>query len=334
MSRLRRVGRDQLIVRRVRKGHGYTYLDTEGNSWPRGELRERALHLGIPPAWTDVRVAPDPAMHIQACGIDAAGRIQYIYHPDWEARRTRKKERQLTLLAQALPRIRRHVHEDLDAPAGSLQLALAIGVALIDRTAMRIGRERYLDARGTRGAGTLFARDLTVEGDTLTLRFPAKSGKIAKYVVKDARLASAVERIKTIPGKRLLMHHTEDGEARAIRTEQLNRYLADLAGARVTAKDFRTLHASALAGEALARMERGETRTARNRQVGAVSRTVADFLCNTPAITRKSYIAPCLFALFEKAKLSEMWAAVRAERHDGLKMREARLAAVLQSVAA
>ncbi len=44
---------------------------------------------------------------------------------------------------------------DLDADAGSKTLALAIGVAMIDRTAMRIGRERYLDARGTRGAGTL-----------------------------------------------------------------------------------------------------------------------------------------------------------------------------------
>ena len=116
--------------------------------WPAGELRDRALHLGIPPAWTDVRIAPEPQMHIQACGVDAAGRVQYIYHPDWEARRTRKKQKQLALLTTALPRIRRKVNEDLDAEAGSKTLALAIGVALIDRTAMRIGRERYLDARG------------------------------------------------------------------------------------------------------------------------------------------------------------------------------------------
>ena len=82
MSRLKSVTRDELIVRRVKRGAGHAYLDTEGKTWPRGELRDRALHLGIPPAWTDVRIAPDPLMHIQACGTDAAGRVQYIYHPD------------------------------------------------------------------------------------------------------------------------------------------------------------------------------------------------------------------------------------------------------------
>ncbi len=328
MPRLKTINRDALVVRRVRHGRGHAYLDAEGNSWPAGELRERALHLGIPPAWTDVRIAPDPLMHIQACGLDAAGRVQYIYHRDWEARRVRRKQRQLALLTTALPRIRRRVNEDLTAETGSKTLALAIGVALIDRTAMRIGRERYLDARGTRGAGTLFTRDVAIAGDTLTLNFPAKSGKLASYTLTDARLADAVRRVKTIPGRRLLMYRDEAGTARAVRTEELNRYLREIAGVRVTAKDFRTLHASALAAETLAKLAPGESASARKRQIAGVTRTVAAFLRNTPAIARQSYIAPCLFALFETAKLSDLWAAA-AERHDGLRVREARLAAVL-----
>ena len=180
MARLKSVKRDDLVVRRVRHGRGHAYFDADGNPWPAGELRERALHLGIPPAWTEVRIAPEPNMHIQACGLDAAGRVQYIYHADWEARRTRKKQKQLALLTSALPRIRRRVGEDLAAETGSRELALAIGVALIDRTAMRIGRERYLDARGTRGAGTLYTRDVSVRGDEITLRFPAKSGPYSR----------------------------------------------------------------------------------------------------------------------------------------------------------
>lgn len=327
--RLKRVSRDDLVVRRVRHGRGHAYLDADGKSWPRGELRERALNLGIPPAWTEVRVAPAPNMHIQACGLDAAGRVQYIYHPDWEARRTAKKQKQLALLTAALPRIRRHVSRDLEAETGSRTLALAIGVALIDRTAMRIGRERYLDARGTRGAGTLYARDVTVKGDEITVGFPAKSGKVAEYTLSDARLAAAIARVKTIPGKRLLMYRDEAGKARSIRSEEMNRYLREIADAPVTAKDFRTLHASALAAEALARIEPGETPTARKRQLAEVTKEVASFLRNTPAITRASYIAPCLFTLFEKAKLSDLWAAV--EGRDGLRVREARLAAVLEA---
>jgi DNA topoisomerase-1 len=328
--RLKRVSRDDLIVRRVRHGRGYAYLDAEGKTWPRGELRERALHLGIPPAWTEVRVAPEPNMHIQACGLDAAGRVQYIYHAEWEAKRTAKKQKQLALLTAALPRIRRSVTRDLEAETGSRTLALAIGVALIDRTAMRIGRERYLDARGTRGAGTLYTRDVKVRGDEITVGFPAKSGKVAEYTLTDARLATAIARVKTIPGKRLLMYRDEDGKARAIRTDEMNRYIREIADAPVTAKDFRTLHASAMAAEALAKIEPGESPTARKRQLAGVTKEVASFLRNTPAITRASYIAPCLFTLFEKAKLSDLWAAV--DSREGLRVREARLAAVLEAV--
>ena len=328
MARLKSVSRDELLVRRVKHGRGHAFFDAEGKAWPVGELRERAMHLGIPPAWTDVRIAPEPNMHIQACGIDAAGRVQYIYHADWEARRARKKQRQLALLTTALPKIRRRVNQDLEAEAGSRTLALAIGVALIDRTAMRIGRERYLDARGTRGAGTLFSRDVAVEGDKLILKFPAKSGKVASYALEDGKLAAAIVRVKSIPGKRLLMYRGEDGAAHAIRTEELNRYLRDIADAPVTAKDFRTLHASALAAEALAKLEPGSSASARRRQMAGVTNSVAAFLRNTPAITRQSYIAPCLFAMFEKAKLSDLWAAA-TDRQDGLKLRESRLAAVL-----
>lgn len=330
MARLKTVSRDALTVRRVRRGAGYAYTDAEGKTWPRGELRDRALHLGIPPAWTEVRIAPEPLMHIQACGVDTAGRVQYIYHSDWELRRQRKKQRQLAMLTGALPRIRRRVAADLEAEAGSRTLALAIGVALIDRTAMRIGRERYLDARGTRGAGTLFGRDVAVRGDDVILRFPAKSGKLADYTLSDARLAAAIGRIKTIPGKRLLMYRDDEGATRALRSDEINRYLREISGVRVTAKDFRTLHASALAAEALAKLEPGPSVSARRRQVAGVAKTVAAFLRNTPAITRQSYIAPCLFAMFEKARLAELWAAA-AERHDGLRVREARLAAVLEA---
>lgn len=332
MARLKRVGQDDLTIRRHRHGRSFGYADADGELIRDPETRDRARALGIPPAWTEVRIAASPRAHIQACGTDAAGRTQYIYHPEWEARRTRHKHQQLGLLSMALPRIRRHVRDDLEAEAGSRQLALAIGVALIDRTGMRVGRERYLDANGTRGAGTLFGRDVSVDGDEVRVSFPAKSGKRANYGFTDARLAQAIAEVKSIPGKRLLMYRDGDGKARAIRTEELNRYLRDLSGTTVTAKDFRTLHASALAGEALAKLEPGPSVTARKRQMAAVTRKVAEFLQNTPAICRASYIAPCLFSLFEKDRLAELWAA-GGEGANGVKQREIRLAAVLEAAA-
>ena len=330
MVRLKRVGRDDLTIRRRRHGRRFGFIDADGELIRDEQIRERARSLGIPPAWTDVRIAANPRAHIQAVGTDAAGRLQYIYHADWEARRSRHKQQQLAMLTTALPRIRRRIRDDLEAETGSKQLALAIGVALIDRTAMRVGRERYLDANGTRGAGTLYSRDVLVDGEEVRLSFPAKSGKKASYSFTNARLARAIGEVKSIAGRRLLMYRDDEGKARAVRTEDLNRYIRDVAGVAVTAKDFRTLHASALAGEALAKLEPAESVTGRKRQMAAVTKQVATFLQNTPAICRASYITPCLYALFDKGRLGGLWAA-GGDGANGVKQREIRLAAVLEA---
>jgi DNA topoisomerase-1 len=330
MPRLHRVTRDDLTIERRRNGSGHVFVDTSGHAIRSAELRSRVRALGIPPAWVMVQIAPDPLAQMQACGTDAAGRVQYIYHPEWEARRARRKQMQLTALSKALPRIRRRVSCDLEAEAGCKALALGIGVALIDRTAMRVGRERYLDAHGTRGAGTLYTRDVKIAGEKVRISFPAKNGKRATYVVADARLVDAIRRIKTIAGRRLLMYRNGADEPRALHTDDLNAYLRSLAGSRVTTKDFRTLHASALAAEALAKLEPGPSAAARKRQIGGVARQVAGFLQNTPAIARQSYIAPCLFDLFEAGKLATLWQRETAAR-DGLRQRELRLGAVLRA---
>lgn len=329
--RLKRITRDQLAVCRVRRGRGFALIDLDGGRIDDPLVRERVRSLAIPPAWTEVRIALAANAHIQACGVDAAGRVQYIYHPEWEARRTQRKQQQLSLLTAALPRLRRQVRDGLAAEAGSKALALAIGVALIDRTAMRVGRERYLDANGTRGAGTLYTRDVVVDGDVIEVSFPAKSGKRAQYAIRDARLADAILRIKTIPGRRLLTYRGPDGKPRALRTDDLNRYLREVAGVSVTAKDFRTLHGSALAAEVLARLELADSMSARKRQMASVIRQVAAFLQNTPAVCRTSYIAPCLFALFERGKLAPLWDE-GGKGSDGIRQREVRLAAVLAAV--
>ena len=328
MVRLVTVGRDDLTIFQRRAGKGYVYRDGAGERISDAAFIARAKALGIPPAWQDVRLAANSRAHIPCCGTDAAGRVQYIYHADWEARRAKRKQGQLALLTAALPKLRRRVSQDLDAEAGSKTLAIAIGVALIDKTAMRVGRERYLQSHGTRGAGTLYARDITVDGSEVCMKFPAKSGKVAQYCVTEARLAEAITRIKTIPGKRLLMYRDDEGKARALNTEAINAYLRDVAGTRVTAKDFRTLHASALAGEALAKLAPGASEAARRRQMTAVTREVAAFLRNTPTICRKSYIAPCLFKLFDAGKLGGLWASAEITT-GGLKDRERRLSAVL-----
>lgn len=326
--RLVRIGRDELTLIRQRRGKGFCYRDATGALIRDAATRDRIKALGIPPAWTGVRIAPSPKAHIQALGVDEAGRDQYIYHPDWELRRDGKKQRRLAVLTSVLPRLRRKIAAALDAETGSRELALAIAATLIDKTAMRVGREKYLESNGTRGAGTLYARDVRVEGDEVCMTFDAKGGKHTEYCLTDGRLADAVNRIKTLPGKRLLVWRDEAGKVRPIKTGAINDWLRELSGVDISAKDFRTLHASAMAGEALAQMEVGGSESMRRRQMAQVARQVADVLRNTPVICRKSYIAPRLFKLFSEGKLKPMWEAAGTGR-TGLLQREKRLGVVL-----
>jgi len=330
-TRLIHAGAGALTIRRQRRGKGYCYLDAGGELICDSAAKARISALGIPPAWEEVRIAHHPRAHIQATGRDAAGRVQYIYHPDWEERRLARKQNQLTLLTTALPAVRRRVSRDLGAEAGTPELALAIAVALIDRTAMRVGREKYLKVSGTRGAGTLFSRDVRVSGTRVALAFPAKSGKAAQYELSDRRLADAIARIKPLTGKRLLVYRDAAGTLRPITGEMINAYLETVGHAHITAKDFRTLHASALAGEELAALDPGASASARKRQMMAVTRKVAEFLRNTPAISRKSYIAPCLFKLFDDGRLQTLWSDGKGGP-SGLRQREARLGQVLAAI--
>ncbi|HWU19252.1 MAG TPA: DNA topoisomerase IB [Devosia sp.] len=328
MARLIRVEREDLTIVRQRRGRGFSFADADGAVIRDVATRARIMALGIPPAWQNVRIASEPRAHIQALGEDEAGRDQYIYHPDWELKRDGRKLKRLAALTGVLPKLRRKVRAGLGAEAGSRELALAIAVALIDRTAMRVGREKYLESSGTRGAGTLFSRDVKIEGDEICMSFAAKGGKRADYCITDKELAAALIRILDLPGKRLLVYRDEAGKTRPIKTGAINDYLRELAGVDISAKDFRTLHASAMAGEALARMESGSSLSARRRQMAQVAREVAQQLRNTPAICRKSYIAPCLFKLFDQGKLQALW-AVAGRGRPGLSAREKRLGVVL-----
>lgn len=91
MPRLRKVrpGVD-LGYRRVRAGEAFRYTDADGAALPADE-RERVVALVIPPAWSEVWISAAPNGHIQATGIDDAGRLQYLYHPDWVAGRDKGK---------------------------------------------------------------------------------------------------------------------------------------------------------------------------------------------------------------------------------------------------
>jgi DNA topoisomerase-1 len=298
------VGPEDLTIRRYQAGRGYFFRDAEGNLIHDLETIARFKSLAVPPAYRNVRYAADPRAHLQAVGEDAAGRLQYRYHPDWERVREMLKARRLATLAKSLPAIRRRIGRVLAARSLDRSFVVATVIELVAVTAIRAGSEEYARENGTRGATTLLKSHVKVSEGRLVLNFKAKGGKQVIKEVAHPRLAAAVERLLAVPGRRLFQYRDEDGAVHYIRASDVNAYLREIAGRPISLKDFRTLVASIGALETLAGAEPATSQRARRSQVLAALRTVAEDLANTPAVARKSYVHGAVLSAFESGALT------------------------------
>jgi DNA topoisomerase-1 len=297
------VPRESLTIRRRRRGTGWSYLSPNGRVIRNPKIVRRLARLAVPPAYEAVLYAEDPTAHLQAVGRDAAGRLQYRYHSDWEKVREQRKARRLAKLAQTLPRIRRSVGQHLSAGEPTRELALAAVIELVGCSAIRPGRETYLRQRGTRGAATLLKSNVTVKGERIELRFRGKGGKTIAKAFGCPRLSGAIETLRKLPGARLFQYRDDSGEVRRVRAREVNAFLREIAGTAISLKDFRTLIASASMLEALARAKPAHSERQRRKQVLQAMRAVAEDLHNTPAICRKSYVHGTVIAAFEDGVL-------------------------------
>jgi DNA topoisomerase-1 len=324
---LKYISTTELIIRRQRHGRGFGYCKPDGTAATAAEKRRLAA-LAVPPAYHDVLYAADPRAHIQAVGRDAAGRLQYRYHPQWQRVREVRKARRLARLADALPRVQRSVNQHLNAGAPSREFTLSAVIALVARSAIRPGDENYARLRGTRGAATLLKSNVSVYGETVKLRFKAKGGKLTEKEIQAPKLASAIDVLAQLPGRRLFQYRNGNGALHAANAREVNQFLRELAGVNISLKDFRTLLASVSVLDALARAEPATSKRARRRQIiDAICEAAAE-LGNTPAICRKSYVHETVVNAFEDGALEGFAETLRGSRST------ARRAKVLAKVAA
>lgn len=241
MPRLRRVrpGRD-LGYRRLRSGSGFRYVDADGAALPAAE-RERVVALVIPPAWNDVWICAAANGHVQATGVDEAGRMQYLYHPDWSTTRDKGKYARALQLAECLPRARGRITASLRRDGLDRERVLATAFRLLDQAAPRVGSERYFTAHGSRGLTTLQRRDAAVSGTVTSLRFPGKSGKRQSLEVDDEDLAVVVELLAAGRPAAPLLAYVRGRRRVALTPRDVNVYVRTMTGGSFTAKDFRTL---------------------------------------------------------------------------------------------
>ncbi|MGY1755210.1 DNA topoisomerase IB [Blastococcus sp. SYSU D01042] len=280
--------------RRRRAGRGFAYHDADGQLI-RDERLDRIRELAIPPAWKDVWICPWPNGHIQATGVDAAGRRQYRYHDQWRARRDAEKHERVLEIAHQLPDVRDEVVAALRTRGLNRERVLATAIRLLDLAAFRVGSEQYAEENGTYGLATLRREHVRVRGERTFFSYTAKGGIEREVELTDRPTATVVRQLLERPegtGEELLAYQVEDGSWRDVTSTEINAFLKEISGAEITAKDFRTWNATVLMAAALAEAPPPASKTARKKIVSAAYKQVSEQLGNTPAVCKASYVDP------------------------------------------
>jgi DNA topoisomerase-1 len=303
-ARLRYTTDEQPGICRLGRAGRFSYRSAGGRP-VRGPDLQRIRALVIPPAWTDVWICPHAHGHLQATGRDARGRKQYLYHANWQDQANRAKFSKLRAFGDALPELRRSVARHMALPNLTKTKVAAAVVELLDQTLVRVGNEEYARTNESFGLTTLRDRHARIRGPELRLRFHGKSGILQEVGLRDRRLARIVKQCQELPGQQLLQYRTEHGRFRRLESADVNRYLRQITGLNVTAKDFRTWKATALVLEVLLeRAAESLTAAEAKRALAQAIRQAAAALGNTITICRKYYVHPQIIELFLQGKLA------------------------------
>jgi len=242
-----------------------------------GDTVERLRELVIPPAWQEVWICPDPRGHIQATGLDARRRKQYLYHQHWREHRDREKFEEMLDFARALPR-------------------------LLDRGFFRVGGEEYAAENESFGLATMRKEHVSVDGPIITFDYPAKSGRRLVRPFGDREVCEIMLKLKRRRGAARSCWPTSAGAAGSTSAPRTSTSTSSRRRAAAnSAKDFRTWNATVLAATALAvsGSMASASPAARKRVKTRAVKEVSRYLGNTPAVARASYTDPRVFDRYD-----------------------------------
>ena len=287
-------------ITRIKTGEGFRYRDPSGTDVSDAATLQRIGALAIPPAWTSVWISPDPLGHIQATGVDSRGRTQYRYHPLWREQRDAQKFAHMLRFASALPALRTTTLRDLKRRHLDRDRVVAGAVRLIDLGLFRIGGEKYAELDHHYGATTLEKRHVRVTRDGLMFDYIGKEGKHRALAITDEAVRPTVRALaRNGNGLDALFCWDDGGAWHRLRSHDVSSYIAARAGGHFTAKEFRTWNATVLMALVLANAGPSPTARTRSKVIAAGVREVADWLGDTPTVTRTSYVDPRLISRYE-----------------------------------
>ena len=310
-------------LRRRRAGADFRYHDAAGKAVRDERTLARIRALAIPPAYVDVWICRRADGHLQATGRDARGRKQYRYHRQWQQLRGDGKFDRIVAFGEALPRLRRHLRRDLALTGFPRAKVLAIVVAVMAETLVRIGNREYARSNRSYGLTTLRNRHVAfVKGGRARFQFRGKGGLAHDVVLDDVRLTRLIRHCQQLPGQALFQYRDDDDAVQPVDSGEVNDYLREVMGEAFTAKDFRTWGGTLAAFHQFAAtplpvVEDSDAAPSERALLALqndVIKQVAGALGNTPAVCRKAYIAPAVFDGWRDGRVHRAAAAARGER--------------------
>lgn len=323
---------EEYLRREGEKAGAFRYFYPDGGELTDETALARIAKLAVPPGYTDVFVSPDADAELQAFGRDAAGRLQYRYHPDFLQEGAARKWKRLAQFARALPQVRQLTGADLRRPGLPKRKVLALMTRVLYVAHFRVGSEEYAAKNKTFGLSTLHERHVKVNGKVVEFKFKGKHGIRQHKATADATLAANLQKILDLPGKHLWKYLDDDGAVVRLKSGDLNAYLRDVMGP-FTAKDFRTWGGTLLAAEYLAEAGVAESEKDARKVVVACLKAVAEDLGNTPAVVRAHYVCPVIFDRYFEGKVLDDYeprtSREKANALEGLSRSEQALARML-----
>ncbi|MCD8740022.1 DNA topoisomerase IB [Mucilaginibacter roseus] len=288
---------------RKKSGKGWSFYDADGALVKEKELIARFTKLVIPPAYTNVWISPHENGHLQFTGVDAAGRKQYRYHPEWNQIRNQSKYYRLQTFAAHLPAIREQVDKDLARRNLGYEKVVALVVRLMELTSIRVGNESYKKLYGSFGLTTLQDKHVKIEGSNMRFEFKGKKGVYQKISLQSKKLAKLVKQCRDIPGKELFQFYDDEGKRCTIDSGDINTYLKNITGEDFTAKDFRTWAGSVSALFAFKEAGEYDNASECKKKIVSVLDEVAVVLGNTRTVCKKYYVHPLVIKTYEEGTL-------------------------------
>lgn len=287
-------------ITRKKRGKGFQFLHKQQQPVTDKETLERIQALVIPPAWTDVHICNSPHGHIQATGIDAKGRKQYIYHSEWSAQQQQHKFDRLIRFGEVLPELRQVIESDMRAHGLGRDRVLATVVWLLQNTFIRVGNQEYAKQNQSYGLTTLREKHVEVEEKSVTFSFKGKSGVFHEVEIQHPRVRKTIQQCIEVPGYELFQYLNDDGQRHVVDSRDVNEYIHQKTGEEFSAKDFRTWGGTTLAANSLYTMGKAENPTALKKHLTTAVKEVASHLRNTPTICRKYYIHPTVLHTYQE----------------------------------